>query len=533
MINEKYPIIGIYQQNTTGKNLDFVTLGQISDMKLFTCKQIARLDRLTMELEPIASIDLMERASFKVADWLIRNIEVPRPVYLFAGPGNNGGDALAIARMLACSNLNCTVYLAGFGRVLQGDPAINWKRLEEQNKVLLKKINSEDFIPEISSDTIVIDGLFGSGLNKPLEGLAAKIVQRINQSGATVISIDIPSGLFGEDNTSNNPSGIIRATHTLTFQFPKLSFLFPENAPFVGEWTVLPIGLHAEAINQTESKSYFLTKTFISGRIKKRGKFSHKGTYGHAFLIAGSYGKMGASVLASRACLRAGAGLLTCHIPQQGTEIMQISVPEAMISIDLSETVFSGLPDLSAYSAIGTGPGLGKQPETQQALKALLQAKPGKLVLDADALNILSENKDWYSLLPEKAILTPHPKEFERLAGKSPNSVDRQQKQVQFSTSNKVIVVLKGAHTCITFPDGSIFFNSTGNPGMATAGSGDVLTGIILGLLAQSYSPEDAARIGVFLHGLAGDLAAAELGEYALVAGDIISHLGKAFLHLE
>ena len=502
-------------------------------MKLFTCKQIAGIDRLTMDLEPIESISLMERASFKVADWLVSNIDNARPVYLFAGPGNNGGDVLAIARMLACSNLNCTVYLAGFERGLQGDPAINWKRLEEQNRVVLKKIDSEDSIPEISSDTIVIDGLFGSGLNKPLERLAKKIVQQINQSGATVVSIDIPSGLFGEDNTQNNPSGIIRASHTLTFQFPKLSFLFPENAQFIGDWTVLPIGLHPEAINKTESKFYFLTKTFISEKIRKRGKFSHKGTYGHALLIAGSYGKMGASVLASRACLRSGTGLLTSHIPQQGYEIMQISVPEAMISIDPSETIFSELPDLSIYSAIGTGPGLGKKTETQQAVKALLQAKPGKLVLDADALNILSENQDWCGLLPENAILTPHPKEFERLVGTSQNSFERLQKQLLFSATNKVIVVLKGAHTSITLPDGSAFFNGTGNPGMATAGSGDVLTGIVLGLLAQNYSPKDAALIGVYLHGLAGDLAATEFGEYSLVAGDIISHLGKAFLSLE
>ena len=502
-------------------------------MKLFTCKQIAGIDQLTMKLEPISSIDLMERASFKIADWLVHHIDRSKQVYLFAGPGNNGGDALAVARMLAGSNFKCTVYLADFGRELKGDPAINWKRLKEQDKLILKRIDSEDSIPEISDETIVIDGLFGSGLNKPLDGLAKKIVQRINQSEATIISIDIPSGLFGEDNSNNDVSGIIKASHTLTFQFPKLSFLFPENAQFIGDWTVLPIGLHPEAINQTESDYHFLTKEFISGKIKKRGKFSHKGTYGHALLIAGSYGKMGASVLASRACLRSGTGLLTCHIPQLGYEIMQNSVPEAMISIDSSETVFSEVPDLSPFSAIGIGPGLDKKQETQQALKTLLLAKPEKMVIDADALNILSENQDWYSFLPESTILTPHPKEFERLTEPSADSYKRLQKQLQFSAKYKVIVVCKGAHSCITFPDGRTFFNSTGNPGMATAGSGDVLTGIILGLLAQNYSPEDATLLGVYLHGLAGDQAATELGEYSLIAGDIISHLGKAFLQLE
>jgi len=502
-------------------------------MKLFTCSQIAGIDQQTMKLEPIASIDLMERASFKVADWLVRHVNHKKPVYLFAGPGNNGGDALAVARMLAWSNLNCTVFLCSFGRELKGDPGINWHRLEEQKLVLLKKIDSEADIPEISPETIVIDGLFGSGLNKPLEGLAAKIVQAINQSGSNVISIDVPSGLFGEDNSKNNLSAVVRANFTLTFQFPKLSFLFPENEQFVGEWKVLPIGLHSEAIARAESSMYYLTKEFISGKITKRKKFSHKGTYGHALLISGCYGKMGAAVLASKACLRSGVGLLTAHLPQKGYEIMQISVPEAMISIDPSETVFSILPDISTYSAIGVGPGLDQKSETQQALKNLLQAKPEKLVLDADALNILSENRDWLSLLPENTILTPHPKEFERLAGASADSVERLQKQIQFSADNQVIVVLKGAHTSISFPDGRVFFNSTGNPGMATAGSGDILTGIILGLLAQNFTPENAALLGVYLHGRAGDLAASEIGEYSLTAGDIISYLGKAFLNLE
>jgi hydroxyethylthiazole kinase-like uncharacterized protein yjeF len=502
-------------------------------MKLFTCKQIARIDQLTMQLEPISSIDLMERASFKIADWLIHHIDRNRKVYLFAGPGNNGGDALAVARMLAWSNLNCTVYLADFGRELKGDAAINWQRLEEQNKVILKRIDSENTIPKIHADTIVIDGLFGSGLNKPLDGLAKIIVKKINQSGAEVISIDIPSGLFGEDNSENDLSAVIKASQTLTLQFPKLSFLFPENYQFVGDWTVLPIGLHPEAIDQTASNYHYLTKELISGKIKKRGKFSHKGTYGHALLIAGSYGKMGASVLASKACLRSGVGLLTSHIPQRGFEIIQNSVPEAMTSIDSSKTVFSEVPDLSSFSAIGIGPGLDKKQETRQALKALLQSRPEKLIIDADALNILSENQDWYGLLPENTILTPHPKEFERLIGPSANSFERLQKQLQFSAKYKVIVVCKGANTSITFADGRVFFNSTGNPGMATGGSGDILTGIILGLLAQNYTPEEAVLIGVYLHGLAGDLAATEFGEYSLIAGDIITHIGKAFLRLE
>lgn len=502
-------------------------------MKLFTCSQISEIDRLTMKLEPISSVDLMERASAKVADWIIQNIENDRPLWFFAGPGNNGGDALAVARLLALCNFDCTVFIADFGRELKGDPAINLQRLKEQEKVLLKKIDSEETIPEIHSGVVVVDGLFGSGLNKPLNGLAEKIVLKINLSGAKVISIDIPSGLLGEDNSNNNLSAIIRANHTITFQFPKISFLFPENRLFTGNWEVLPIGLSPEAIGQTESNYFYLTKEFISGKLKKRDKFSHKGTFGHALLIAGSYGKMGAAALSSKACLRSGVGLLTSHVPRLGYEIIQNSVPEAMTSIDSSETVFSEVPDLAMFSAIAIGPGLDKKPETQLAIKKLLQEKPKRIVIDADALNILAENNEWLNLLPENAILTPHPKEFERLAGSSTNSYERLQLQLQFSARYKVIVVVKGAHTSITFPNGEVYFNSTGNPGMATGGSGDVLTGIILGLLAQSYSPEDATLIGVYLHGLAGDLAAARLSQQAMIAGDIIEQLGAAFRQLE
>jgi len=502
-------------------------------MKLFTCRQIAEIDLLTIKHEPISSIDLMERASMQVADWIINYFGSFRPLWFFAGPGNNGGDALAVARFLATANFECTVFLADFEKELKEDTAINLERLKEQDKVLIKRIGSTADIPQIASTMVVIDGLYGSGLTRPLTGLAAEIIKNINQSQALVISIDIPSGLLGEDNSQNDLSAIIRAHYTLTFQFPKISFLFPENHPFTGHWEVLPIDLSPRAIDQIDSNYTYLTKELIAGKIKKREKFSHKGNYGHALLIAGSYGKMGAAVLASRACLRSGVGLLTTHIPRLGYEILQNSVAEAMTSIDESDVVFTTLPDTSPFSAIGIGPGLDKKPVTRDALLELLYTKPGKMILDADALNILAENKQDVGLLPENAILTPHPREFERLIGSSSNSYERLQLQLQFSAQYKAIVACKGAHTCIVFPDGKVFFNSSGNAGMATGGSGDVLTGIILGLLAQDYSAHDAALIGVYLHGVAGDLAAARWGQQAMIAGDIIEHMGEAFLQLE
>lgn len=498
-------------------------------MKLFTCKQIAEIDHLTMQYEPISSIDLMERASRKVADWIVKNFSGFPTLWFFAGPGNNGGDALAVARLLADSNFDCVVYTADFGKTIKEDVAINLERLKEQNKVPVQRIGTKADIPEIPSDVLVVDGLFGSGLTRSLSGLAAELVKAINNSQARVVSIDIPSGLMGEDNSENDLSAVIRAAYTLTFQFPKISFLFPENQPYTGHWEMLSIGLSDDAMDQMPSEYTYLTKELIAGKIKRRDKFSHKGTYGHALLIAGSYGKMGAAVLASKACLRSGVGLLTAHIPRLGYEIIQISVPEAMTSMDESEEVFTSLPDVSVFSAIGIGPGLDKKTATKDALLELLYAKPGKMVLDADALNILAENKHELVLLPENAILTPHPKEFERLIGASSNSYERLQLQLQFSAQYKAIVLCKGAHSCITFPDGRVFFNSSGNAGMATGGSGDVLTGIVLGLLAQNYSAEDAVLIAVYLHGLAGDLAAGRLGQHALIAGDIIDHMGEAF----
>ena len=502
-------------------------------MKIFTTKQIGTVDQFTIKNEPIADVDLMERAALQIVNWLIHQISNEKKLLFFAGPGNNGGDALAIARMMAEHDYRCEAYLIDFGKGLKGSPAINWERLQKQGKVSLAKIENEAIIPEIPDDAVVLDGLFGSGLSRKLSGLPEQIVAKINASLAKVVAIDIPSGLFGEDNSENDLGKVLRADFTLTFQFPKLSFFFPEHDRLLGDWKVLPIGLHPQAIKQTETPFHFLVEEEISNRIANRTKFSHKGTYGHALLIAGSYGKMGAAVLASKACLRCGVGLLTTHIPRTAYEIIQTSVPEAMCSIDPSDLMFTEFPDLSQFSAIGVGPGLGMKTNSQRALKCLLEGAPDKLIVDADGLNILGKHPEWLELLPENTILTPHPKEFERIAGATSDSWSRLRLQLEFSRKYKVIVVLKGAHTCVSFPNGEVYMNTTGNPGMATAGSGDALTGVILGLLAQAYSPKDAALIGVFVHGRAGDLAAEQHGQISMIAGDLINALGEAFQKLK
>ncbi|WP_163322930.1 NAD(P)H-hydrate dehydratase [Draconibacterium mangrovi] len=502
-------------------------------MKLFTTKQIAAIDKFTIENEPIADIDLMERASLQMTNWIVQQFSTEERLLFFAGPGNNGGDALAMARQLADLDYQCEVYLLDFGKALKGSPAINYKRLEEQGKVKLAKLRTENDFPQVDETDVLIDGLFGSGLSRPLEGLPAQLVQYINQLLNVVVAVDIPSGLMGENNAENNLENIIRADFTLTLQFPKISFLFPENEQFVGQWEVLPIGLHPGGINETPSPYSFVDAEDIAARLPLRTKFDHKGTFGHALLIAGSYGKMGAAVLASKACLRAGAGLLTTHVPHMGFPVIQTAVPEAMASIDQHDSMFTDFPNLEPYAAIGVGPGLGLKRNSCRALCDLFDQAKVPMVIDADALNILAENKTWLEKIPEGSVLTPHPGEFQRLVGETTDSYDAIQKQMAFAKKYNCVVVLKGAHTSVAAPDGTLCWNSTGNSGMGTAGSGDVLTGIILGLLAQGMVSFDAALVGVYLHGLAGDIAIKKRSEFSLMAGDIIETLGKAFLKVQ
>jgi len=379
---------------------------------------------------------------------------------------------------------------------------------------------------------VIIDALFGSGLSKPLKGLPAKLVRHLNQTSNMRIAIDIPSGIFSDVSVPEKNAVRFKADYTLSFQFPKLAFFMPENDAFVGDWQVLDIGLSADFITKTETSYYLLNHQYLQSQLKVRTKYAHKGTYGHGLLIAGSRGKMGAAVLAGKAALRAGAGLVSVHHPKAGMAVIPTAVPELMTSIDADESVFSEAPDLTKYNAIAIGPGLGTHKKTQNAFKLLIQETKVPLIIDADGLNILSENKTWLAFLPPNSILTPHVKEFERLTGKANNDFDQLQKQRAFAQKWGVYVILKGAHTRIATPSGQVFFNSTGNPGMATGGSGDVLTGILLGLSSQNYTPLNTCLLGVFLHGLAGDLAVETKGQYSLISGDIIDYLGEAFLSL-
>ncbi len=494
-------------------------------MKLLTTLQIRELDRRTIEEESIPSIDLMERAGTTLANAIKHMFQQPRTFKIFAGPGNNGGDALAVARMLTGSGHKIEVYLFNPKGHLSDDCQTNAERLLDYPEVQFTEVTSHFApVPLLKSD-VIIDGLFGSGLNKALDGGFAAVVKYINASPAMVISIDVPSGLMCEDNSYNIGENIIRADTTLTIQLPKLAFFFPENQKYIGEWFCLDICLSQQGLNDAISKYYATTMDMVRPMLKARNEFSHKGTYGHALLIAGSYGMAGASILAARACLRSGVGLLTVHAPQCNNPILQIAVPEAMVHHDEHEHHFSSSLDSHDYNAVAIGPGLGQYEETEQALYKQLEISLSPIILDADALNILANHKTWLSLVPKHSILTPHPKELERLIGHCSNSYERLTRAQELAERMQVNIILKGAWTAVITSDGVCHFNPTGNPGMATAGSGDVLTGVLLALMAQGYSPENTAIIGTYLHGAAGDLAAEEKGENGMIASDIVEKL--------
>ena len=484
----------------------------------------------------------MENAAINLTNSILQHFENQNYLFkIFAGIGNNGGDGLAIARLLHKKNEKVFVYFCEFLPQISSDCKENlekFKNIAPNNIKIIK--NCADI--QLNTNEIIIDCLFGSGLNRATDGEFKNIIEKINNSNNYVISIDIPSGLFGEDN-SNNFGAIIKANETLTIQLPPISAMFAENEQYYGNINIIDIGLCKTAINDTYSDFYIIDDTFIKSFFRKRRRFEHKGNFGHALLIAGSYGKAGAAVLAARACIKSGVGLLTVCVPEKITNIIQNSLPEAMLYIIGSDTCLYSCSDLQhedlkKYSAIGIGPAIINSTyysdnHYDDFFNHFLPILHCNFVFDADALNILSTIENFDEKLKKGTILTPHPKEFERLFGKFNSSWERIEFMQNFSKKTGVIIVLKGGITAISLPDGKIFFCTKGNPGMATAGSGDVLTGIITSLLAQGYPSEQAAIVGVYIHALAGDFAKKNVGETSLTASDIIDNLFYAFKMFE
>lgn len=504
-------------------------------MKIFTSAQIHELDRYTIEHEPIKSVDLMERAAKAITRAVAEEWTTHTPVVVFAGPGNNGGDALAVARLLTNEGYKVRTYLFNITNHLSDDCVTNRQRLlDGRHAKDFTEITAKFDPPELTADTLVIDGLFGSGLNKPLAGGFASLVKYINQSPAKVVSIDVPSGLMSEDNTYNVRANIIHATLTLTLHEKKLAFLFGDAQQFIGRLKVLDIRLSQEYIQKTEAQYYVLEESDVRSRLLHRDDFAHKGNMGNALIVAGSYGMSGAAILATRACMRSGAGKITVHTPKKNYGVMQISVPEAVLHMDHEETAFTEAVDTDGFDALGIGPGLGCQETTAIAMIAQIRRAQCPIVADADALNILASHRAWMQQLPKGIIMTPHPKELDRLTGSPANAdFERLHRTRELAQSLQAYIILKGHNSALCLPDGQVVFNPTGNSGMATAGSGDVLTGIITALLARGYHQQNACIVGMYLHGLAGDIAVKTLGKESLTASDIIDYLPQAFQHLD
>ncbi len=500
-------------------------------MKIFSAEQLYEADKTTIEKQEITSEALMERAGTQIFQWLHQRLSGAQvPILIFCGIGNNGGDGLVVGRLLIEHGYNVIVYVVNCSDKRSKNFLLNYDKIKNVTKKWPILLKGENDFPEINPEDIIVDAIFGIGLNRCPGGWVKKLIQYLNDSKAFKLAIDIPSGLY-PNSPLEDKEAVLKANHTLTFQTPKLSFFLPETSPFVSNFDVLEIGLDIEFLQQTEPLAQLISKAEAQRFYQARDKFDHKGTYGHVLIVAGSYGKIGAAVLSSTAAFRIGAGMVTAFVPKCGYNILQITIPEAMVITDKEEKFISEITVDFEPSAIGIGMGIGKNKATVEALKTLFKESKVPFVIDADALNNLSENKELLKLLPKNSVLTPHPGELKRLIGEWKNDYEKLEKVKKFSNKYEVVVVIKGAYSVSVYGD-KLYINTSGNPGMATAGSGDALSGVITGLLSQGYDPLLASVFGVYLHGRAGDIAAGQMGYEALIAGDIIDNLTEAYLDL-
>ena len=495
-------------------------------MKILSSKVIRGVDIKTIEYNNMLSHQLMEWAASAFSDYFINNYSInsENNVVLFCGTGNNGGDGVAIARILHHVGFSVKVFIVESRNNYSDDCLLNIERANMAD-IDITTITSIKQFPDLKGVHVIVDAIFGTGLSRALDGLAKDVVEAINAWGKKVVSVDIPSGLFMDGPTTI----AVKATETVTFQVPKLSLFLPENDQFIGHLTIIDIGLDKRAIAEAETDSYYLTKKEMASLLKPLSKFTHKGIQGHALIIGGSLGKIGAVSLASKAALKSGCGLVTVYVPQCGMDIIQSSFPEAMVIQDnKGEFYLSSISYTIKPSAIALGMGMGHHEETKQALYTFLQTNKFPLVIDADALNILSENNDWLKYLISDTILTPHPGELSRLIGSWDDDFEKIERTKEFARKYDVMVVIKGAHSVI-IDSNSVYVNSSGTPALATAGSGDVLAGIIAGLLAQGFEPLAATQLGVYVHGMTANITLGDINSRAFIASDIIENIGKVY----
>ena len=498
-------------------------------MYILSPEQIQKADKTTITKNSITSIDLMEFAATSCFNWLHQRLQnQPVKIHVFCGIGNNGGDGLVISRLLLENNYNVKCYIVNFSQKRTNEFLENYNCLKEIGNWPLV-INNEKEFPEINEEDIVIDAIFGNGLKRAPEGFTKKLIVYLNNSKSFILSIDLPSGLFS-DKTVIDKEAVLKSNHILTFQTPKLAFLLPENKEFVKTWDILDIGLDTDFIESLNSKTEYFTKAEAQKIYKSREKWTHKGTFGHALLIGGSFGKIGAITLTTKGALKIGSGLVTAYIPKCGYEIMQIAIPEAMVEVD-NDNLLTYFNYKTKATAIGVGPGMGTDNDTEIGFEKFLKENKTPIVIDADGLNLLSKNISLLKFLPKKTILTPHIKELERLIGGWKNDYEMLEKAKIFSQKNEIILVIKNAYSIIVEND-SLHFNSTGNSALATGGSGDVLTGILTGLIAQGYTAINAALLGVYLHGKTADIAIKDTGFETFTASTILEYLSDAILDL-
>lgn len=500
-------------------------------MKILSKEQVYEADKLTEQRQNISSFSLMERAGTQIFNWLhVRLKGAQVPVHVFCGIGNNGGDGLVIARHLITHGYNVKTYIVNYSDKRSKDFLLNYDAIKKVTKEWPILLNDDKSFPEIFSDDIIIDAVFGIGLNRGVCDWVCNLFAHFKESKAFTVSVDIPSGLY-TDKVPDSPEGVVNAHYTLSFQTPKLVFFLPETARYTDHWEVLDIGLDHEYLHHVETEANLIGKYDVLPMYKPRNKFDHKGVFGHALIIGGSYGKIGAVTLATKSALVSGAGLVTAYVPKCGYLPIQSSFPEAMVITDTYDEYLTEINPELTCNAIGIGPGMGKSSTTLKAFEDFLSKNETPLVVDADALNLLSENPKLLKKLPVNSILTPHAKELERLIGEWKDDFDKLEKTKAFSKKHSVIVVIKGANTITVYGD-KLYVNATGNPGMATAGSGDVLCGVICGLIAQGYDALIASLFGTYLHGKAGDIAIEVTGYQSLTASHIIEYIGDAYLDL-
>jgi len=500
-------------------------------MKVFSTAQLYEADKITAEKQEVTHNELIERAGTQIFNWFHQRLQgAPVPVHVFCGIGDNGSSGLVVARLLVENGYNVKTYIVNYSSKRSKDFLVNYDRIKNVTKDWPLLMTSENDFPAMTPNDIIIDAMFGIGINRTPDGWVKTLIQYMNAQPCFKLAIDVPSGMFA-DAPIEDIETVVKANHTLTFQAPKLAFFLPATGNFAGYYDVLDIGIDREFLMTNPGIASLIAKPNAQRMYKQRDKYSHKGTFGHTLIVSGSYGAMGAAVLSTKGALRIGAGKVTSFVPECGYQIMQTAVPEAMVLTNDEDDLITDIKYDFEPSAIAVGMGIGTKKETAAALLSLFKKTKSPIVIDAYAINCISENKELLKHIPEQAIFTPHDGELERLVGAWKNDYDKIEKAKVFAKKHKAIVVLKGANTITVYED-QLYINTSGNPGMATTGTGDVLSGAIVGLLSQGYDPLTATIFGVYLHGSAGNIVSQAISYEGTMAGDIADALGEAFIEL-